>query len=1071
MATADAARVFVAQTYVATVVFFELLARRIRQRRRRLRIVEQHVLKAEAQRQEDAEQETRWRAVVEAKQQQAQLAADDAKRAQEARLQQLQAFREQSGSGGWPTEQRQRVAELASKLAVSACPYGTGRETLRDELFLAGGALVVKEAKAEEGLALRTRHKLFSEAGVHTEEARWASRAGVEEPAAPGWRILEQPPCAGNAVRKKAKTALAELSEQVEQLRDHKVALAEARVRLATLAAEDAASAKAGQRTPGSKPKRGSTLELHVPRDVARLGLALDRSYPPEPVRVATVEAGSWGDSEGVLVGDEMTEINGRAVNKMRKDEIRPALRVRPLTFVLRRSDSEDPELVEEAKGPSIYEVYATAAVETLGFAPSGLPPNDVLVAKVDDGGWAEQQGVKVDDTLLEVHGFPIFSMGRHNLRQALRARPLRLVFARTSDGLVSEGKRFVIRFPETLGKVGFTLSEAYPPEPVLVDSVEDPGWAHSEGIQVGDVLVALGGRLVENLRKDQLMPALQERPLRIIFERRPVPETVEEKPEVCETQQQDSRQLVQQEVSGLEASVEARQTELLDVLCRRAWEFGGQQALDIVQRLQSKHQELRIDVWRKQREYRIASAAPGDEAGAEDRSSSVAGSRAMRMQLDMEIVKLQAEFSACEEQLLSLADCIVSSVAATESARGCPPEQGVAAQLDILRAELAELATVEQRYVACHAAPSPHELAIEDVQKLYFEVDQQRARTGLSREMACFAARPACRESADAIMLLDGQLGRVQEAVEMRDGCDAQVRHLHVKLAKQGMVSALSDELQGMQGEVDWQTETLLSLLRLLTRFVDEFQPREQLSRSLQEHYKLLANQWSALKAAEMQWSDAAAAVAEAAKSGASTPPPTTDTPLHSVAKEAYQRMTGCLLCVQLEEALIAERVRRRCGIQDKNTLLSLLLDLHRQRQGLANLVALKQFDSIEDMQMRIAAAQKRVEAFLLHLPGKLASSSRQRSVVWPAVDAAETLPPEGQPENAADFTDEAGRPWKAWAPTEPADVLEPERPDVFDVPLSPRTSWPAQTWSRFDFGIDAAMRQPMQRGREPSP
>jgi hypothetical protein len=69
--------------------------------------------------------------------------------------------------------------------------------------------------------------------------------------------------------------------------------------------------------------------------------------------------------------------------------------------------------------------------------------------------------------------------------------------------------------------KVGFALKE-FPPAPLVIRKVSEHSWAETQGIRVGDVVIAVAGRRAETLTAEQFMRFMQARPLRLIVERLP---------------------------------------------------------------------------------------------------------------------------------------------------------------------------------------------------------------------------------------------------------------------------------------------------------------------------------------------------------------------------------------------------------------------------------------------------------------------------------------------------------------------------------------------------------------------
>jgi len=76
------------------------------------------------------------------------------------------------------------------------------------------------------------------------------------------------------------------------------------------------------------------------------------------------------------------------------------------------------------------------------------------------------------------------------------------------------DGIREFLAGPET-ERLGLGFS-ALPPNPIVIKRVHADTWADEEGIQVGDVLVALNGVDVSGMSQDEFKAAMQVRPLSV---------------------------------------------------------------------------------------------------------------------------------------------------------------------------------------------------------------------------------------------------------------------------------------------------------------------------------------------------------------------------------------------------------------------------------------------------------------------------------------------------------------------------------------------------------------------------
>jgi len=73
---------------------------------------------------------------------------------------------------------------------------------------------------------------------------------------------------------------------------------------------------------------------------------------------------------------------------------------------------------------------------------------------------------------------------------------------------------------PVGMEKVGIHFKN-FPPERLLVRRITQGSWAATAGINVGDVIIAVGGRHAEVLSPQQFMVLMQSRPLRLIVDRK----------------------------------------------------------------------------------------------------------------------------------------------------------------------------------------------------------------------------------------------------------------------------------------------------------------------------------------------------------------------------------------------------------------------------------------------------------------------------------------------------------------------------------------------------------------------
>lgn len=306
------------------------------------------------------------------------------------------------------------------------------------------------------------------------------------------------------------------------------------------------------------------TFEVVASQQVKQLGL-VSETWPPEPVHVSKITSSGWAEDRGVLVGDELVEVDGEAVATMSKAGIGNALKRRPLRLRFTR------------RGRRMFSVVADASDIRLGFVPAAMPPQPVLVEKVERGSWAERSGVAVGDELVTVDRWNSQQLTASELAHLTRfSRPLQLTFARASavapapctedrgqaasgrgcqapllagrgapssasSGPDSGHELLAVAVPKTAAaaagktegwqrfdvvaevgdvRLGFSPA-AMPPEPVVVARVEPGNWAEKSGVKVGDELFALDGHRVERMAGQELVGHFKRtRPLRLAFRR-----------------------------------------------------------------------------------------------------------------------------------------------------------------------------------------------------------------------------------------------------------------------------------------------------------------------------------------------------------------------------------------------------------------------------------------------------------------------------------------------------------------------------------------------------------------------
>jgi len=159
-------------------------------------------------------------------------------------------------------------------------------------------------------------------------------------------------------------------------------------------------------------------LEFTAEEEVTKLGLT-PHGWPPEPMSVKSVEAGTWAETSGVQLGDGIVRINGRDIQELDKAGIVSCLKMRPLTMAFTRR---------------VPTVTATEDDVRLGMQPGNWPPGLVHVRHVEPGSWAERSGIEEGSAIIAVNGTSVETMDMLQFRTLLRARPLTLAVAKPGE-------------------------------------------------------------------------------------------------------------------------------------------------------------------------------------------------------------------------------------------------------------------------------------------------------------------------------------------------------------------------------------------------------------------------------------------------------------------------------------------------------------------------------------------------------------------------------------------------------------------------------------------------------------
>jgi len=125
--------------------------------------------------------------------------------------------------------------------------------------------------------------------------------------------------------------------------------------------------------------------------------------------------------------------------------------------------------------GSHVYTVEATEAIKSLGFAPAGVPPATVTVARLEAHGWAVSQHLAIGDELQMVGLREMSTLTKEDLVEALKGRPVKLTMVRSASAVavqVSDAKAALQRVANAARHLREELdSEAAPAESPMVQT------------------------------------------------------------------------------------------------------------------------------------------------------------------------------------------------------------------------------------------------------------------------------------------------------------------------------------------------------------------------------------------------------------------------------------------------------------------------------------------------------------------------------------------------------------------------------------------------------------------------
>lgn len=106
-----------------------------------------------------------------------------------------------------------------------------------------------------------------------------------------------------------------------------------------------------------------------------------------------------------------------------------------------------------------IWECVAGEEVDRVGLSVSSLPPELVVIKRIEDGSWAYEAGIEPGDFILGVNGVSIHEMTADDFKQALAMRPIKLKIGmdtRPAAGGVGEADTSLIGWVTSTASVMF---------------------------------------------------------------------------------------------------------------------------------------------------------------------------------------------------------------------------------------------------------------------------------------------------------------------------------------------------------------------------------------------------------------------------------------------------------------------------------------------------------------------------------------------------------------------------------------------------------------------------------------
>lgn len=316
-----------------------------------------------------------------------------------------------------------------------------------------------------------------------------------------------------------------------------------------------------------------------------RVGVSMSKSTNlPAPAQAAIVEEGptTWAIELDRAGGEDIgidLDYTSLRVNVLREEglvsqwnQANPGLAVRPGDVIISVNGKKGAGVLSECvqrhmlkivvgRGVEEHKVTCTeyslvidSKVQRMGWASSGLPPDRVFVSQVMPSSWGAQKGLKPGDEVISVSGKLVSDMKQQDFLDAVKRRPLHIVFSRTVDSSSSSfaasfstpsspanrspvasssasvdqptgatGGVFTLVADEGTGPLGW-LSLGLPPQRVFVSEIDEGSWADKCGMRLQDELIRLDDFMISQFTQDAFLKAVSRRPLRFTFMRHQSP-------------------------------------------------------------------------------------------------------------------------------------------------------------------------------------------------------------------------------------------------------------------------------------------------------------------------------------------------------------------------------------------------------------------------------------------------------------------------------------------------------------------------------------------------------------------